>query len=461
MKKIIAFLFVIIAINGCRKKDDSLVNTAPIADAGRIQNILTGTEVILDGSASNDADSDSLIFNWTFKESPENSKSKLSDVSLSHPTFIADLDGEYIIMLTVNDGHDDSEPSEVVINATPAGSNAIPVAHAGNDRSIHKGTTVALDGTASSDANGHNLTYTWRIKSSPNGSSCTVSDETSSTTSITPDIDGTYIIELVVHDGEINSTPDEVVITVTTAQNKKAELMALGLDEADAQYLLNNHANDVDAVLSNQNRIFKDMPALDNNMFALASDPDSAPFADPQIVNWSESYKTGFKKMYGRLVFVINTPLFINAFNNHINLLNPAYQGTGNNDIPFPRNYNEFRDAANKALLDFNYRYKFFVSQRKSGLAWGMYGLKLKVEDNMFGPQNPGAPHNPASLVLHEITHTWGYQHSSSNSDDVTLKPNNVPYYVQFLVGVSYKNPEETMVYGTPDALLTVYFGNN
>jgi hypothetical protein len=137
--------------------------------------------------------------------------------------------------------------------------------------------------------------------------------------------------------------------------------------------------------------------------------------------------------------------MFINSFNKNINLLNPKYQGTPP-DVPFPNSYSEFRDAANQALQANNFRYKFFVSQRQSGLAYGMVALKLKVENSMFGPQNAGAPHNPASLVLHELTHTWGYNHSGANPGDYTLKPNNIPYYVQFMVGVSYKNPAEKMV---------------
>ncbi|MCK5776474.1 MAG: hypothetical protein KAH25_09865, partial [Bacteroidales bacterium] len=237
------------------------------------------------------------------------------------------------------------------------------------------------------------------------------------------------------------------------------ELMALGLDGADAQYLLDNHTTDVDAVLANMDRIFKDMPAIDNNMFATPTDPDAAPFVNFGLINWSSDYKKGFRKMFGRLVFVINAPLFIEAFNNHANLLNPAYQGSGNFDVPFPRNYNEFKIAANKALLDNNYRYKFFVSNGTTGIAHGMVGLKLEIENSMFGPQSEGAPHNPASLVLHEITHTWGYNHVG-NEADYLFKPNNIPYFVQNLVGVNYKDPSAAMEWGTPDALLTVYFGN-
>jgi PKD domain len=50
-----------------------------------------------------------------------------------------------------------------------AGDNAAPVADAGPDHSGRVNTTVTLDGSASSDADGDDLTYQWSVVSKPLG----------------------------------------------------------------------------------------------------------------------------------------------------------------------------------------------------------------------------------------------------------------------------------------------------
>jgi len=466
MKRITLLLLGFVFIISC-KKGVNTVNSGPISNAGRDNNVLIGQTYQLDGSESFDADLDSLSFKWTIKDEPDRSNAKLNKPSDSHPLFTPDTEGEYIIQLIVNDGHTDSKPSEVVINAIHQKENAVPIAHAGTDRNINLGTTVTLNGNESTDANGHNLSYKWAIKDKPNGSNAKLDNPSDSHPLFTPDTEGEYIIQLVVNDGHIDSKPDEIRVTVTKSENKKSELMTLGLDEADAQYLLDKYPEDVNFVLSNKNRIFKDLPILDNNMFALPTDPDARPFNSFNLMNWNAEYIKEFKKMFGRIAFVLNSPKFIDAFNKNINNLNPAYQGnTDPNsafpDTPFPRNYAEFRDAANNAIQKYHNKYEFFVSAGKTGVAHGMVGLKLEVENNMFGPQNEGAPHNAESLIAHELTHTWGYNHvaPAGRDNEYILKPNNIPYYVQAILGTSYINPNAKMVYGTPEALLTVYFGN-
>ena len=67
------------------------VNNLPVASAGGIQNVQTGTLVTLDGSASNDADSDPLTYSWAFTSVPVGSSAVLSDTTAVQPTFTADF----------------------------------------------------------------------------------------------------------------------------------------------------------------------------------------------------------------------------------------------------------------------------------------------------------------------------------------------------------------------------------
>ena len=251
--------------------------------------------------------------------------------------------------------------------------------------------------------------------------------------------------------------------------SKKERLMAMGLDAVDAEYLVIHHENDVDTVLAKKDRVFKDLH-LSDAMFALPSDPDSAPFADPKMTVWSVNAIKNFKRAYGRIAFLVNSPKFKSAFDQHITLLNSAYQGTGSDDVPYPQNFDMFKQQVNTALNKFGNHYKFFLSANTSGFAYGLYGLKLKVESGLLTLPSRGTNsdlHNAEALIFHEMTHTFGFAHAG-NDARTTLIPNNIPYYVQFIVGVSAKDPmvnypvvTNGTPYGTSDALATIYFGND
>jgi len=96
-------------------------NIPPVANAGSIQNVTTGTLVTLDGSASSDANSDPLIYSWTLTSKPAGSTATLTGAATVAPTFTADVAGTYIASLVVSDGAMNSAPATVSIVAYPAG----------------------------------------------------------------------------------------------------------------------------------------------------------------------------------------------------------------------------------------------------------------------------------------------------------------------------------------------------
>ena len=189
----------------------TVANAAPVANAGTAQNVLTGALVTLDGSGSSDANGDLLTYSWAFTSKPAGSGAVLSSATVVNPMFTADLAGSYVLNLIVNDGKVDSAPSTVTITASIA--NAAPVANAGTPHIVTTGAVVTLNGSASSDANGDPLTYSWAFTSKPAGSSAVLSSATIVNPTFTADLAGAYVLNLVVNDGEVNSAPATVTIT--------------------------------------------------------------------------------------------------------------------------------------------------------------------------------------------------------------------------------------------------------
>lgn len=185
------------------------VNSPPVANAGPDQTVFLNSIVHLNGSASSDVDGDTLTYQWSLTSTPVGSAAQLSDPSAVTPTFTADVKGIFVAQLIVNDGHVDSTPSTVTISTV----NSPPVANAGPNQTVQAGRTVNLDGSKSSDVDGDPLTFRWSILSLPDGSSATLSDPASVKPSFFGDKIGTYVVQLIVNDGTIDSTPATVTIT--------------------------------------------------------------------------------------------------------------------------------------------------------------------------------------------------------------------------------------------------------
>ncbi len=94
------------------------------------------------------------------------------------------------------------------------GGNTKPTAHAGNTIDITKTFTVNLDGSASTDADGNNLSYTWTQTSGPDVTSGSgfLSGETPAFAA--PDSVGSLVFQLVVNDGTDDSDPATVIVNV-------------------------------------------------------------------------------------------------------------------------------------------------------------------------------------------------------------------------------------------------------
>jgi len=185
------------------------LNSAPVADAGMDQSVLVGQTVSLDGSGSSDVDGDRLSFDWSLTRSPAGSTVILHDATAAQPYFRVDLPGLYTVRLVVNDGVAESEPDTVSITTL----NVAPVADAGMNQSVFVGDTVTLDGSASGDADGDPLSFQWSLTHVPDNSDAEFGDPTAMHPVFAVDRTGTYLAQLIVNDGTVNSAPATVTIT--------------------------------------------------------------------------------------------------------------------------------------------------------------------------------------------------------------------------------------------------------
>jgi hypothetical protein len=218
-------------------------NVAPNANAGPDQNVFRGNTVQLDGSRSSDPDNGPLPLSylWSFTAKPAwtlLTDNHIADRNMPNSSFIPDVDGLYELTLTVNDGNLSSEDKVQIMATTP---NVPPNANAGADMTVNLGDTAVLDGSASNDPD-HGpqpLTYLWSFVAVPTGSQLTngaIIGANTVSPSFTPDVVGTYVLQLMVFDG-IDAGFDNVAVTVGTKQLATLSPVKvwLGLKNSDDQ----------------------------------------------------------------------------------------------------------------------------------------------------------------------------------------------------------------------------------
>ncbi|TQV82812.1 PKD domain-containing protein [Aliikangiella coralliicola] len=205
-----------------------VVNNVPKADAGADQTVNIGTLVKLSGANSSDADGDSLSYRWLILNAPAQSTAILSNSTTVEPEFTPDRVGSYQVQLIVNDGKVDSAPDTVNIIAGAPPVNNAPTANAGNDQSDDLGKTFTLNGSGSSDPDGDALTYRWSIQSKPTGSSASLFSANQVNASFTPDVEGDYVMQLIVNDGQVDSNIDTA--TISAVKNNTQPVANAGSD---------------------------------------------------------------------------------------------------------------------------------------------------------------------------------------------------------------------------------------
>ena len=118
------------------------------------------------------------------------------------PVFTVDVAGDYVFSVTVRSQFDGSSASALVTVSTV---DVAPVANAGRNRAVTAGATVALDGSRSFDADGDPIFYQWTLVKKPGNSKAALASPTSVRPTLTLDLAGWYLAELIVTDNSARS----------------------------------------------------------------------------------------------------------------------------------------------------------------------------------------------------------------------------------------------------------------
>jgi hypothetical protein len=196
----------------------STVASPPVADAGPDQSVtVIGTVVQLNGSQSYSPAGLAITYQWSILAKPVGSNATLTAPTTATPSFVADLHGNYSIQLIVTDSLGTAS-GPAIVNVTS--NNVAPIANAGLSESAVVGQTVTLNGSGSNDPDGDPLTYKWSLASAPSASQAVISNPNAQVASFVPDLPGTFVAQLIVNDGLVDSPPATAQIQVVTLQTR-------------------------------------------------------------------------------------------------------------------------------------------------------------------------------------------------------------------------------------------------
>jgi hypothetical protein len=199
-----------------------------------LNGILVGQVVKLDGSTSKDPQSRDLTYTWSFSSLPPGSNATITDTHAQISSFVADIDGKFVVQLIVSNAFISSTPVTQTFNVTKCGGQApvtgtLVAKAASGATAIGVGTLVSLtapdafdpdnkvDGTICTQSQNQTLTYQWKLVAQPPASTASLNNAAAQNPSFVPDMDGNYTVRLVLTDSTNRSTTS-ADLTITASK---------------------------------------------------------------------------------------------------------------------------------------------------------------------------------------------------------------------------------------------------
>ncbi len=177
-------------------------NTRPMAQAvPERSKVATGSVINVNGLNSYDDDNDDIVsYIWNHLTGEY---STIIDNNRANHSFVAKTAGYHNIQLIVSDGWELSAGQTIVVEAIDNYLNELPTLVVNGTREIILGEDISLDTIGSMDADGDALSFGWHIIDTVQGSSIHIGDSVNGEILLlTPDIIGTYLIEVIAEDGK-------------------------------------------------------------------------------------------------------------------------------------------------------------------------------------------------------------------------------------------------------------------
>jgi phosphatidylserine/phosphatidylglycerophosphate/cardiolipin synthase-like enzyme len=361
------------------------VNGLPTANAGTDQTVFEETTVILNGSDSYDPDDDPLTYSWSQTSGPIMtlpSNTDTKDLSFTAPS-VSPAGTILVFQLTVDDGITGSSIDYVEITVNNV--NVAPLADAGSDLIVDEGDNVTLNGTASTDADGDSLAYSWVQTAGP---AVALSNSSSPTPSFTaPNVDtagATLTFELTVTDTGGLSRTDTVNVAVNNVN--QFPVADAGPDqtvnEGDTVNLSSANSSDPDGDSSSMTFLWKQM---DGSPATLQNADTSTPsFIAPNVGSTMD--KLSFRLVVTDNAGSVSTDDVNVTVNNvagyHIPNYSPSFSATGSS-------YYDIPDSSSLRLTKFTATVWFKTSSSFSGNAMivnkGGFGSDSAGENMNYG----------------------------------------------------------------------------
>jgi hypothetical protein len=171
-----------------------------------------------------------LSYHWSLVTTAENSQATLANVDKSKAYLIADVVGEYQVMLVITNSENQLTSSETfVLTIDQVATNSTPVAVINSLRATYaQNEKISLNGSASYDVDNHELSYQWAIEKEPENSESSLVASNSPFAEFTASAIGEYQLKLTVSDGDLT---DDTTQAFTIDSNNTAPVANAGEDQ--------------------------------------------------------------------------------------------------------------------------------------------------------------------------------------------------------------------------------------